>query len=436
MITIKKRTLYSLMWATILCVACVENDKDYSDPDSSQENTLDLDIPSDFTWNTSRSVNLEVTAPVTSIVSIYTEAECSDKSLVAELPVGPENVIEGSVDVPTSIDYLYVKYPTGESTTAISKVKIQQKATAIRATDDNQGYLSIGTDQLLGMAAITIGSDEHQLRKYITSGNVIFEDSWPDFADYDFNDLVADYKITSYTANNERQYPYERIEVSVTIRAIGGSAPDKLGLRFLGDESGSLLQRHIGKYTGLDKSVNGLTARLANPNQPDSAPIFYIEGLKQLKKNGSIYYNTEQQDDKNLTTINFGIYANEVGGSQESNKRFVQASNAYNQDFFLVTYSKREIHLRGYEATPLYSSYAVDAAKSKDAVMSPDKTYSTDKNFVWGMKVVSDFHFPLEKVDIRQAYAPNFAKWVESNGTQLDNWFKYVWENPGTKASW
>ena len=367
---------------------------------------------------------------------IYTEAECSDKSLVAELPVGPENVIEGSVDVPTSIDYLYVKYPTGESTTAISKVKIQQKATAIRATDDNQGYLSIGTDQLLGMAAITIGSDEHQLRKYITSGNVIFEDSWPDFADYDFNDLVADYKITSYTANNERQYPYERIEVSVTIRAIGGSAPDKLGLRFLGDESGSLLQRHIGKYTGLDKSVNGLTARLANPNQPDSAPIFYIEGLKQLKKNGSIYYNTEQQDDKNLTTINFGIYANEVGGSQESNKRFVQASNAYNQDFFLVTYSKREIHLRGYEATPLYSSYEVDAAKSKDAVMSPDKTYSTDKNFVWGMKVVSDFHFPLEKVDIRQAYAPNFAKWVESNGTQLDNWFKYVWENPGTKASW
>ena len=125
-----------------------------------------------------------------------------------------------------------------------------------------------------------------------------------------------------------------------------------------------------------------------------------------------------------------------MGGSQESNKRFVQASNAYNQDFFLVTYSKREIHLRGYEATPLYSSYEVDAAKSKDAVMSPDKTYSTDKNFVWGMKVVSDFHFPLEKVDIRQAYAPNFAKWVESNGTQLDNWFKYVWENPGTKASW
>ena len=125
-----------------------------------------------------------------------------------------------------------------------------------------------------------------------------------------------------------------------------------------------------------------------------------------------------------------------MGGNQESNKRFVQASYAYNQDFFLVTYSKREIHLRGYEATPLYSSYEVDAAKSKDAVMSTDKAYSTDKNFVWGMKVIHDFHFPLEKVDIRQAYAPYFAKWVESNGYDYENWFKYYMDNPGLSASW
>ena len=73
MATIKKWTLYSLMGVTILCAACVDNDKDYSEPDNSQRNTLDLDIPSDFTWNTSRSVKLEVTAPVASVVSIYTE---------------------------------------------------------------------------------------------------------------------------------------------------------------------------------------------------------------------------------------------------------------------------------------------------------------------------------------------------------------------------
>lgn len=435
--TIKKWTLYSLMGATVLCASCVDNDKDFSDPDSSQQTTLDLDIPSDFSWSTSRSVNLAVTAPVTSVVSIYTEADCSDKSLVADLPVGPENVVEGNVDVPASNEYLYVKYPTGETTTAISKVKIQNQTPAIRSANTSErGRLDVGIDELLGLWNTTV-SDENLMKKYVTSGGIIFEDGWPDLADYDMNDLVADYTITSYVSTGDKkQYSNEHVEVSVTIRAIGGSMPDKLGLRFLGDQSGSLLQRHIGKYSGLNKNVNGLTVRLANPDQPDSAPIFYIEGLKQLKK-GADFYNTKEQDDKNLTTITFGIYANELEGSPESSIGFEYASNAINQDFFLVTNNNREIHLRGYEATPLYSSYEADAAKSKDAVMSSDKAYSTTKNFVWAMKVIQGFHFPLEKVDIRQAYAPRFAQWVESNGGfEFANWHKYYFENPGLSASW
>ncbi|MDD3037729.1 hypothetical protein [Bacteroides sp.] len=89
------------------------------------------------------------------------------------------------------------------------------------------------------------------------------------------NDLVVDYTITNYVSTgHEKQYPNERVEVSVTIRAIVGFMSDKLGLRFLGDQSGSLLQRHIGKFFGLDKNVNGLTACLANPGQSDVAPIF------------------------------------------------------------------------------------------------------------------------------------------------------------------
>ncbi|MDD3037731.1 MAG: hypothetical protein PHO71_07585 [Bacteroides sp.] len=95
----KKWILYSLMGGQFMYGMCVDNDKDYSDPDSSQQTTLDFYIPSDFSWNTFRNVNLAVTVPVTSVVSIYTEADCSAKSSVAELPVGPENVVEGYVDV-------------------------------------------------------------------------------------------------------------------------------------------------------------------------------------------------------------------------------------------------------------------------------------------------------------------------------------------------
>lgn len=253
-------------------------------------------------------MKVKVDAPVTSIVSFYTEAGCPDESLVAEIPVNSGKVTEVEIDVPAYCKSIYVKYPTGESTTSEVEVKIQEETSGTRAIN-NYGYVNVGADKLLGMYEMSIGNDPQGLSIYVTSGSVVFEDNWPNLGDYDFNDLVADYRIeTHISAGSDEQYPYERIEVSVTIRAIGGYLPEKLGLRFMGNQFGRLLQRYIGKYTGLDKPVNGLTVKLANPNQPDSEPIFYIEGLKQLR-NGADFYNTEKKDDANLTTVTFGMYA-------------------------------------------------------------------------------------------------------------------------------
>lgn len=430
-----KWTLHSLLGATLICAACVDSDKDFSQSSESEQTTLELKVPNDFPWSTTRSVNVKVDAPVTSIVSFYTEAGCPDESLVAEIPVSSGKVTEVEIDVPAYCKSIYVKYPTGESTTSEVEVKIQEETSNTRAIN-NLGNVNVGADKLLGMYEMSIGNDPQGLSIYVTSGSVVFEDNWPNLGDYDFNDLVADYRIeTHISAGSDEQYPYERIEVSVTIRAIGGYLPEKLGLRFMGNKFGRLLQRYIGKYTGLDKPVNGLTVKLANPNQPDSEPIFYIEGLKQLR-NGADFYNTEKKDDANLTTVTFGMYADGLKNNLDASKGFSQAAYAVNQDFFLVTAGKREIHLRGYEPTAFYTSYAEEAASSRDAIMSSNMKYSTDKNFVWGMKVVKDFHFPLEKKDICQAYKPYFAQWVESNGGESDNWFKYWTKNPGFTATW
>ena len=50
------------------------------------------------------------------------------------------------------------------------------------------------------------------------------------------------------------------------------------------------------------------------------------------------------------------------------------------------------------------------------------------------MKVIKDFQFPLEKVDINKAYK-GFKAWIESNGDDFyANWYK----NPvtGQVATW
>ncbi|MDD3037730.1 hypothetical protein [Bacteroides sp.] len=77
---------------------------------------------------------------------------------------------------PDSNEYLYVKYPTKESITDISKVKIQnQISTVCNVNLFERGRMDVGTDELLGLWTTTV-SDEHLMKKYITSGGVIFED--------------------------------------------------------------------------------------------------------------------------------------------------------------------------------------------------------------------------------------------------------------------
>lgn len=422
--------LYSLFGAAFAFSACVNDDKDLSLPIDPEEKTADLNVPADFDWTVTRGVTLEVNAPEESVLWVYADADCSESSLKAKLFVSPGQVMRVTVDIPTANNVLYLKYPISATETKVVKVNLVEATPSSRAAK-GESILPVGENMLYGMYHFEVGKDEKGLAVVINSGTLVFEDSWPDLGDYDFNDLVADYSVATHVSTgSEAQYQNERIDVSITIRAIGGNLPSKLGLTFVGNTYGQLLQRHIADFE--DVTQNGLTVKLANSGQDDVTPVFLIEGLKELK-NGENFYNTEEYNAREAATVNFSIYTKK-GGSAEASAGFSQASSVINQDLFLVTTRNREIHLRGYQPTSLYTAYASDAATSKDIVMNSDIAYSTDKNLVWGMKVIKDFQFPLEKIDINKAYK-GFKTWVESNGDDFyANWYK----NPiaGQVATW
>lgn len=432
--------LYSVLGTAFTLTACVDNDKDFFIPTEPTAKTVNLNVPADFEWSVTDRVKLEINSPVSSVISIYSDAECTDASLLATLHVKGGEQTEMELDLPTSCQSVYVKYPTGETTTTVSKVDV--KSVASTRANETKKVFPVTADKLHGVYEFTGGTDGHGLNMVVTSGTVLFEDNWPNLGDYDFNDLVADYRIeTHVSAGNADQYQYEHINVTVSIRAIGGHLPAKLGLQFLGMDMGkdirALRQSYIERYEGVNEpTAEGLKVVIANSGQMDDTPIFYIEGLNALKNEGDIFYNTEKQDAQTLATVSFSLYAS-LENNIAASSAFSQAANAIYQDFFLVTTAGREIHLRGFKPTKLYATYDKDAATAgKDIVMSNDKTYTTDKNMVWGMKVISDFHFPLEKTDIREAYNPHFAQWVESNGDQADNWFKYWGDNRDLVATW
>ena len=406
----------SLVSGALTFTSCVDDEKNLSN----NGKTASIEVPSDFDWMTTRNVNLSLqSSPVKTRVAIYSSEKCNESALIAEVPVTPEKSTDFTINVPAANTSIFIQYPT-EKGNSIYEVPISGANT--RAGGD---IYTIQLTNLQGIYENISGNDENGLLIITTTGTIAFEDNWPVMGDYDFNDLVADYKIeTHYSLGSQdgEQYKHERIDVSVTFRAIGGHQPDKLGLQFKGiDTNGStsLRQKHVARYEGLETTVNGVTVKLANPDQPEETPIFIFEGLSNLK-HGNIYWNTENVDSKELPTLSFSMYFN-LKNNLKGSSAVTQSALAANQDFFLITQDKREVHLKGYEPSKLFTAY--DNSFGVNGTTKPGNTYyCSDKNFVWGIKLPRNFAYPTEKTDILEAYS-GFKGWVESNGKENTNWY-------------
>ena len=77
-----KRYLKLLFAASIITLfnAC---ETDVYDPEKI-ENTKDLVAPADFDWKTTQSLTYSITSKVNTVISVYTDRNCTDESLLIE----------------------------------------------------------------------------------------------------------------------------------------------------------------------------------------------------------------------------------------------------------------------------------------------------------------------------------------------------------------
>ena len=77
-----KRYLKLLFAASIITLfnAC---ETDVYDPEKI-ESTKDLVAPADFDWKTTQSLTYSITSKVNTVISVYTDKNCTDESLLIE----------------------------------------------------------------------------------------------------------------------------------------------------------------------------------------------------------------------------------------------------------------------------------------------------------------------------------------------------------------
>lgn len=135
----------------------------------------------------------------------------------------------------------------------------------------------------------------------------MFEDLWPAYGDFDFNDFVVNYKIQLYMQNKNK---VDAMLIGVRVKAVGGSIPYDLCLAMKGVKGGEIDQ--IEPYN----SKNAPEAELVALNSPNYVKEPAVLKFLNIRENanrpaGAAYVNTEEgyeMPEDRLAEASFMVY--------------------------------------------------------------------------------------------------------------------------------
>lgn len=250
-----------------------------------------------------------------------------------------------------------------------------------------------------------------------TSYTYAMEDSWPDYGDYDMNDLVLN---AAYGYQSDATNKVTTMTIKATLRAIG--AFKRLGGAIQLDNVNAANITNVSyDVKSTDGSVfNVSNAKVENGQAKAVIPIF--DDAHQFISNGSI--------------TNGGNFVNTVIGQTKYPEKTVTITITFakskisqadidvkNLNFFLVTDRKStnrtEIHLPGYKGTDKVNKALFNTGVDNS---NAGVAYRSKDNLAWGLMIPGTFNYPVELTDIKKVY-PDFAEWAINAGTKNQTWY-------------
>ena len=243
-------------------------------------------------------------------------------------------------------------------------------------------------------------------------GSLAFEDLWPGNGDYDFNDLVADYRFTIVTNSANK---VTEVLSTFVVRAIGAEFANGFGFQLPGAtlrssdiqvEGSRLFENYITlNPNGTEANQEKITVIVFdNVNKIMSSPsgfgVNVVPGAPYVKP------------DSLVINIGFtpGVYTISDLGLNNFNP------------FLIVNKDRgKEIHLPDYQPTSLVNpSYFGTNQDNSDPASGI--YYKSAKNLPWAINVSSSYNYTIETVMVANAYL-KFKDWAESSGVLFPDWY-------------
>ncbi|MFZ4456407.1 MAG: LruC domain-containing protein [Bacteroidales bacterium] len=246
-----------------------------------------------------------------------------------------------------------------------------------------------------------------------TYGSLAFEDNWPNKGDYDFNDLVLDYRIM-YVTNSAGTV--KDVVPTIRVRAIGAQYRNAFAFEINGDPSN--VQSVSETYAGPGSLLNGLFSLNANGTERGQSKIvvpYFDNAYTPFGPLVSGYMNTVNgtsyiyplQITKRITFVNPVTVAS-------------LGALPYNP-FLVVNQDRgREVHKAGNTPTNLANRSLF--MTFEDMTNQTNQWYVGSQNYPWVIDTPIPFEYPAEGNRIESAYL-KVNDWVTSQGASCSDWY-------------
>ncbi|BAX82184.1 LruC domain-containing protein [Labilibaculum antarcticum] len=222
-------------------------------------------------------------------------------------------------------------------------------------------------------------------------GTYGFEDLWPSKGDYDFNDLVVNYR---YINIENADGLMVETRLNYVVKNIGGSLKNGFGIQFEMDES---LIKEVSGYH-LTENIVSLNGKGLESDQ--TLPVVIVFDNAWANSNDSeieiVIAYTEPIESSMMGELNPFIF---TGGNRG-----------------------KEIHCANQQPTDLVDNDFFGSYDDKTNVAS-GVYYKDSNNLPWAINIIHDFAYPKEKQEIMLGY-PYFTTWAESGGDLYEDWYK------------
>ncbi|BAO75980.1 LruC domain-containing protein [Winogradskyella sp. PG-2] len=224
-------------------------------------------------------------------------------------------------------------------------------------------------------------------------GTIAFEDLWPTYGDYDFNDLAFSYRaIVILNSDNE----VVQVDLICRVKANGAGYDNGFGIEIDG-----LLPDQVESVTGTTYSSDYITLN-ANGTEANQDKAVII-----LTDNADNFLNERTVS----ITLTAPVSTSELGVAP------------FNPFIIINQERHKEVHLPNRDRTNLGTNVSISEGINSDI----DGNFISDNGMPWGISIIHDFKVPKENTRIDNAYN-FFVAWATSGGATHNDWYK---DNPG-----